>query len=180
MMIGRVPLRGPVNGRIVRLVEEAARRAALFDALRDRDRPPHIGVLLDNIPDYLFWLAAAAVSGRSSWGSTPPTVAISSGQLIRHTDCQLLVHLDQSRAAPRRRRDAVSPATGSPRRRRTTRRRWPSRGPCCQSASVDEEDLFLLIFTSGSTGLPKAVRCTQGRFARTGAHVAAIAELSRG
>ena len=35
-----------------------------------------------------------------------------------------------------------------------------------------EDDLFLLIFTSGSTGLPKAVRCTQGRFARTGAHVA--------
>ncbi len=35
-----------------------------------------------------------------------------------------------------------------------------------------EDDLFLLIFTSGSTGLPKAVRCTQGRFTRSGAHVA--------
>ena len=35
-----------------------------------------------------------------------------------------------------------------------------------------DDDLFLLIFTSGSTGAPKAVRCTQGRFGRTGAHVA--------
>ena len=45
------------------LLAEAGRRAALFDELRDRDRPPHIGVLLDNVPDYLFWLAAAALSG---------------------------------------------------------------------------------------------------------------------
>ncbi len=41
-----------------------------------------------------------------------------------------------------------------------------------------DDDLFLLIFTSGSTGLPKAVRCTQGRIGRTGAHVAGIAELT--
>ena len=40
-----------------------------------------------------------------------------------------------------------------------------------------DDDLYLLIFTSGSTGMPKAVRCTQGRIGRTGAHVAAIAEL---
>ena len=39
-----------------------------------------------------------------------------------------------------------------------------------------EDDLYLLIFTSGSTGLPKAVRCTQGRFARNGSHVSAITE----
>lgn len=45
------------------VVEEAARRVALYDLLQDPDRPPHIGVLLDNGPDYLFWLAAAAMSG---------------------------------------------------------------------------------------------------------------------
>ena len=45
------------------VVEEGSRRAALFDALRDDDRPPHVGVLLDNVPDYLFWLAAAALGG---------------------------------------------------------------------------------------------------------------------
>jgi fatty-acyl-CoA synthase len=53
----------------------------------------------------------------------------------------------------------------------------PAGGP---DRPVAEDDLFLLIFTSGSTGLPKAVRCTQGRFARTGGHVARIAGLTAG
>jgi fatty-acyl-CoA synthase len=45
---------------------------------------------------------------------------------------------------------------------------------------VAADDLFLLIFTSGSTGLPKAVRCTQGRYGRTGRHVATVAQLAQG
>src|SRR5215469_11638363 len=47
------------------VAEEAGRRAALFGELRDDGRPPHIGVLLENVPDYLFWRAA------SSSASTP-------------------------------------------------------------------------------------------------------------
>jgi fatty-acyl-CoA synthase len=53
-------------------VGEASRRAHLFEARRDRDRPPHIGVLLDNEPDYLFWLGAVVV------GITRPTGVTSS------------------------------------------------------------------------------------------------------
>ena len=49
-----------------------------------------------------------------------------------------------------------------------------------ESEVPEEDDLFLLIFTSGSTSFPKAVRCTQGRFARTGGHVAAVSELGPG
>jgi len=41
-------------------------------------------------------------------------------------------------------------------------------------------DPYLLIFTSGSTGFPKAVRCTQGRFAKTGAGGASIGKLGPG
>src|SRR5690349_21563890 len=32
------------------LIEEASRRAALFDELRDANRPPHVAVLLENVP----------------------------------------------------------------------------------------------------------------------------------
>ena len=73
------------------LVEEASRRAALFDDLRDRGRPPHIGVLLDNVPDYLFWLAAAALSGAVVVGINSTYRGDQLGLLVRHTDCQLLV-----------------------------------------------------------------------------------------
>ena len=33
------------------LVDEGRRRAALVAEVRDADRPPHVGVLLDNAPD---------------------------------------------------------------------------------------------------------------------------------
>ena len=46
------------------LITEASRRCAMFRSRMDPGRPPHVGVLLDNVPDYLFWLAAAAFSGR--------------------------------------------------------------------------------------------------------------------
>ena len=56
-----------------------------------------------------------------------------------------------------------------------------ARGPASlPDAAAHDDDLFLLIFTSGSTGLPKAVRCTQGRYARTGTHVATVTELGPG
>src|SRR5690606_40113102 len=45
------------------LVEQGRRRAGLLGELLDPARPPHVGVLLDNVPDYVFWLTAGALSG---------------------------------------------------------------------------------------------------------------------
>src|SRR5215469_14897399 len=73
------------------VVEEAGRRAALFGELRHDRRPPHIGVLLENVPDYLFWLAAAALSGAVIVGVNSTYRGDQLGLLIRHTDCQMLV-----------------------------------------------------------------------------------------
>ncbi|WP_007509212.1 AMP-binding protein [Pseudofrankia saprophytica] len=163
------------------LVEEAYRRASVFESLRDDDRPPHIGVLLDNVPDYLFWLGAAALSGSVVVGVNATYRGEALAQLVRHTDCQLLVTsagyrpllegADTGVAAERTLLvDSDEYAT-----RLAAAPSAPSAVPERPAAAAD--DLFLLIFTSGSTGLPKAVRCTQGRFARTGAHVARIAGL---
>jgi fatty-acyl-CoA synthase len=162
------------------LVEEAARRVALFESRHDRERPPHVGVLLDNVPDYLFWLAAAAVSGTVVVGINSTYRGEQLAQLIRHTECQFLVTSKsyipliedvQTGVEPERillvdeegyRSDVAQLDVQVPER------------------AVAEDDLFLLIFTSGSTGLPKAVRCTQGRYGRTGGHVAAVAQLAEG
>ncbi|MDQ2627692.1 MAG: acyl-CoA synthetase, partial [Actinomycetota bacterium] len=44
------------------VVRESAARAELALELR-RDGPFHIGVLLDNTEDFVFWLGAAALAG---------------------------------------------------------------------------------------------------------------------
>jgi len=161
-------------------VEESCRRAALFEDARDASRPPHIGVLLENAPDYLFWLGAAALSGAVLVGINSTYRGDQLGLLIRHTDCQVLVTDTTSRPLL----DGVHTAVGDDRVIMTDGEEYAARlaaaPTACPEATVAEEDLFLLIFTSGSTGLPKAVRCTQGRFARSGAHVMRIAELGRG
>jgi fatty-acyl-CoA synthase len=162
------------------VLEEAARRAALFHTMRDHDRPPHIGVLLDNVPDYLFWLAAAAVSGTVLVGINSTYRGDQLGQLIRHSDCQLLV----TSTVQQQLLEGVDTAVG---RDRVLLVDDPSYVAALSEQTVRpvdlrvaEDDLFLLIFTSGSTGLPKAVRCTQGRYGRTGGHVATVAQLASG
>ncbi|MCL9762665.1 AMP-binding protein [Frankia sp. AiPa1] len=162
------------------LVEQSARRAAYFERVRDPRRPPHIGVLLENVPDHVFWLGAAALSGATVVGINSTYRGDQLGQLVRHTDCQLLV----TSAGFRPLLDGVD--TGVPGERLLVVD-TPEYAALVEASPVTlpdvpvrPEDLFLLIFTSGSTGLPKAVRCTSGRFARTGAHVAKISDLVRG
>src|ERR1700755_1422488 len=72
-------------------VAEAERRSALPRSMLEPPRPPHIGVLLDNVPDYLFWLGAAALSGSVVVGINATYRGDALAQLVRHTDCQLLV-----------------------------------------------------------------------------------------
>ena len=48
------------------VVRESAARGALAIDLRRKhfpDKPPHIGVLLDNVEDFVFWLGGAALAG---------------------------------------------------------------------------------------------------------------------
>ncbi|HEY6428690.1 MAG TPA: AMP-binding protein, partial [Acidimicrobiales bacterium] len=162
------------------LLQEAARRAALMEELHDNRRPPHVGILLDNVPDYLFWLAAAAVSGTVVVGINSTYRGEQLGQLIRHTDCQLLV----TSSAQLPLLEGVDTEVGSNRVLLIDDPGYPaalSEHPAqLPDQPVAQDDLFLLIFTSGATGLPKAVRCTQGRYGRTGGHVAGVAQLMQG
>ena len=162
------------------LCREASRRAALFDDLRDPDRPPHVGVLLDNVPDYVFWLSAAALGGFVAVGINSTYRGDQLGLLVRHTDCQLVV-TDSSFDALLHGVDTNVDADHVVRVDDPAYADRVAEMPATiPDTPLEPDDLFLLIFTSGSTGLPKAVRCSQGRHARTGKHVAGLAELSAG
>ena len=174
---GRALLAGGRAWTYRELVAEACRRAALFQELADPARPPHIGVLLDNDPEYLFWLAAAALSGAVVVGINSTYRGDQLGLLVRHTDCQLIVTSTEQAALL----DGVDTGVPADRVLRVDDERTAGllagRPATVPDLPVAAADLLLLIFTSGSTGLPKAVRCTQGRYARTGAHVSKVANL---
>ena len=53
------------------LVQEAATRSAILRQLRPRDRPWHVGVLLENTPEYIFLIAGAALCGATVVGINP-------------------------------------------------------------------------------------------------------------
>src|SRR3954463_2855748 len=73
------------------LATESLRRAALWERYRDRSKPPHIGVLLDNTPEYLFWLGAAAITRSAIVGINATYRGAQLAQLIDHCDCQVLI-----------------------------------------------------------------------------------------
>src|SRR5947209_18824396 len=67
-----------------------AARAALLAELR-RPGPLHVGVLLDNVPEFPMWLGAAAVSGTVVVGINPTRRGAELARDITHTDCQVIV-----------------------------------------------------------------------------------------
>ncbi|MEV0670678.1 AMP-binding protein [Mycobacterium sp. NPDC050441] len=148
------------------VVAESAARGALAQAMRV-DGPLHIGVLLDNVPDFLFWLGGAALVGATVVGINPTRGATELAAEIRLADCQLIV---TDTAGAERLRDldlGLAPdrflVVDGPdyAAQLDAHRVTPVASP-----GVNEDSLMLLLFTSGTTGASKAVICSQGRLAR--------------
>src|SRR5579885_801217 len=72
------------------LVRAAAERASLLRAVL-RPGPPHVGVLLDNVPEFPMWLGAAALARATVVGINPTRRGAELARDIRHADCQLVV-----------------------------------------------------------------------------------------
>jgi fatty-acyl-CoA synthase len=157
-------------------VAHGATRGALARSLYGHGFP-HIGLLLPNGPEYLFWLNGAALAGAAIVGINPTRRGEALAADVRATDCALIVTDDEG-AALLEGLDLGLPddrilVIGS--RRYTTlvsefdamdsTAGVAARQLVADAETIDEDSLFLLIFTSGTTGTPKAVRCTQGRLA---------------
>src|SRR2546430_7717137 len=52
-------------------IAEAAARAALLRDAR-REGPFHVGVLLENVPEYLYWIGGGRRAGGAGGGRDPP------------------------------------------------------------------------------------------------------------
>ncbi|MFI6866569.1 AMP-binding protein [Nocardia sp. NPDC050406] len=149
------------------VVRESAARGALAESMR-REGPFHIGVLLDNVPDFVFWLGGAALVGATVAGINPTRGAAELEAEIRYVDCQLIV-TDTAGMARLRGLDLGleadrfllidDPAYAQALHKHRVE---PAVAP-----TVGEQSLFLLLFTSGTTGASKAVKCSQGRLAWT-------------
>ena len=149
------------------VVAESVARIGALEAVGARGG--HVGVLLENVPEFVFLLGAAALSDTVVVGINPTRRGAELAGDVRHTRCAVVLTdaaqapvleaagLDPEVAVVRvddaRWVDAVARGSEQPR---------PSTAPA-------PDALHLLLFTSGSTAAPKAVRMTQGRAARTAA-----------
>jgi fatty-acyl-CoA synthase len=173
------------------LLAEAERFAALFGDRLDPGRPPHVGVLLDNTPDYVFALCGAALVGAAVAGLNTTRRGEHLARDIAHTDVQLVVTEPRHEESLRRAvddRDLIGGVLVSERFADDTDP--PTEGASLERAldgapslpnrgdEIDVDTLWALLFTSGTSAAPKAVRCTQRRLLTTGNRMAAMLGLT--
>jgi fatty-acyl-CoA synthase len=174
------------------VLAEGTRFAALFDERLDPACPPHVAVLLDNTPDYVFALAGAALVGAAVVGLNHTRRDEHLLADIDHTDVQLLVTeprhvgllapisgelvLSGGLLVSERFVDGDDPPLGL----------GEPLGPALDAASArppahrddpDVESLWVLLFTSGTSAAPKAVRCTQRRLLTTGSRMTMVLDV---
>ncbi|MFF7470444.1 AMP-binding protein [Streptomyces sp. NPDC008092] len=149
----------------------AAARAALFADLLPAGAVPHVGVLLDNTPEFPLWLGAAALAGAAVAGVNPTRRGAELARDIRHTECPVLVteraHLPLLAGLELpgvRLLVTDEPEYGA--------LLAPYFGASPDASRAVPADRILLYFTSGSTGAPKAALCSQGRLAAAGRSLA--------
>ncbi len=174
-------------------VAEADRWARLFIARAPSDRPLHVGVLLDNTPDYLFALGGAALAGAAVVGLNHTRRDEHLLRDITHTHVALIVTEPRHEALLEPIADRLPaepdnllvstrfvddadpvPALGKPLDDALAAVSGEEPG-----LEPDPDSLWALIFTSGTSAAPKAVVCSQRRFMVTGNRMGMIMDLAR-
>jgi fatty-acyl-CoA synthase len=172
------------------LLAESRRFAALLAARLDPSRPPHVGVLLDNTPDYVFTLYGAGLLGVVVVGLNTTRRDEHLATDIARTDVQFVVteprHLSVLGPALRHVElpgggvlvsDRFVDGDDPPVTFGDLLSKALNGAPPVGLPDPDASTLWTLLFTSGTAGAPKAVRCTQFRLLTTGSRMSTMLEL---
>src|SRR4051794_28718661 len=144
---------------------ESCRWANLFLDRLPADRPRHVAVLLDNLPEYLFAFGGAALIGGAVVGLNHTRRGEPLGRDVEHTDCGLLVTEPRHAALIEDVIDRMPPrlVVGE-----TLEPALAAQDPSDPGVEPDVDTPWALIFTSGTSDAPKAVICSQRRLLVTG------------
>jgi fatty-acyl-CoA synthase len=151
---------------------EACRYANLLLQLRDPSRPFHVGLLLENRPEFVLAELGAALAGAAVVGLNPTRRGAHLARDVAYSDCQILLTEGKFagllaealrdaaglRVLVATRFDETPAASGWPRLEDALR----DIGDGDPRVAVRDDDLFLLVFTSGTTDAPRAVRRSHG------------------
>jgi fatty-acyl-CoA synthase len=156
-------------------VQASLARAALLRGLQRQ--PFHVGVLLDNVPEFSFLLGAAAFAGAAIVGINPTRRGAELARDIRHTGCGVIV----TEASHRPLLEGLDHGVSDDRVFVIETPSWQQAvaahaGAADPDVALEAVAPYLLIFTSGTTGQPKAALCSQARLA----YVAAAVSGNRG
>lgn len=149
-------------------LEASELRQATLRHLLNPAKPAHVGVLLPNGPEFSYLFGAAALGGFVLVGLNSTRRGSALAADIARSDCQLVL-TDATLSH-------LLPDGSSTRTILVDSDEWaglltnaPAAPPLPPPAP---DDLVMLIFTSGTTGDPKAVRCSQRKFAAPGVMLA--------
>ena len=146
------------------VVRESCVRAAALDVLLPPGRPPHVGVLLENVPEFAFLLGAAGLGGAVVVGLNPTRRGPALAADVRRADVQVVV-TDAAQAELLADAEVPVLPVDSPDWEALLAEHADAPVP---DVAVGPDDLMMLIFTSGTSVDPKAVNVTQAKVAHPG------------
>lgn len=151
-------------------VVAACERRAAWLAAHAPDDPPHVAVALDNVPEMIFLIGGAALSGHVVVALNTTRTADDLAGDATATDCGLLLYEPAHAAAAER----VAAACGIPAVDVTgdAYAAQVAAGPETPHAAVTPLTPLMLIFTSGTSGRPRAVRVTHRKLVVPGTSLA--------